>query len=87
MRGSKLFIGNLNRTVTNEQIEELFSTYGEVKEVKIIEGKGFGFVEMAVQAGAEKAKQALDGSDFKGRTLVISEARPQKSRKKTHRRY
>jgi RNA recognition motif-containing protein len=87
MRGSKLFVGNLNRTVTNEQIKELFSTYGEVKEIKIIEGKGFAFLEMSAQAEAEKAKQELNGADFKGRPLVIDEARPPKSKKKNYRRY
>ena len=87
MRGSKLFVGNLNRTVTQEQIKELFSTYGEVKEIKIIEGKGFAFIEMSAQVEAEKAKQELNGADYKGRALVIDEARPPKSRKKSYRRY
>ena len=46
MQGSKLYVGNLNYSVTSEQLEELFSNYGQVKNVNIIEGKGFGFVEM-----------------------------------------
>ena len=86
MRGSKLFVGNLNRTVTQEQVKELFSTYGEVKEIKIIEGKGFAFIEMSAQVEAEKAKQELNGADFKGRPLVIDEARPP-SKKKNYKRY
>ena len=80
MQGSKLFVGNLSYAVTNEQLEEVFSNYGEVKEVKIIEGKGFGFVEMSNQSEAEKAKEALNGSDFKGRSLNVDEARPPRSR-------
>ncbi len=78
MEGSKLYVGNLTYSVTNEQLEELFSNYGEVKQVNIIEGRGFGFVEMSDQSEAEKAKEALDGSDFDGRTLKVDEARPPK---------
>ncbi len=80
MQGSKLYIGNLSYSVTNEDLHALFSEYGEVKEVKIIEGKGFGFVEMSNQEEAKKAKEALDASDFKGLTLKVDEARPPKKR-------
>jgi len=80
MQGSKLYVGNLNYSVTNEELEELFSNHGEVREVNVIEGKGFGFVEMSNPAEAEKAKEALDGSDFSGRTLKIDEARPPRPR-------
>jgi RNA recognition motif-containing protein len=80
MQGSKLYVGNLNYSVTNEELAELFSDHGEVREVNIIEGRGFGFVEMSNPAEAEKAKEALDGSDFAGRTLKIDEARPPRSR-------
>ncbi len=76
MQGSKLYVGNLSYSVTNEQLEELFSKHGEVKQVNIIEGRGFGFVEMSDPSEAEKAKEALDGSDFDGRTLKVDEARP-----------
>ena len=76
MQGSKLYVGNLSYSVTNEQLEELFSNHGEVKQVNIIEGRGFGFVEMSSPSEAEKAKAALDGSDFDGRTLKVDEARP-----------
>ena len=76
MQVSKLYVGNLSYSVTSNQLEELFSNHGEVKEVRIIEGKGFGFVEMSNTAEAEKAKEALDGSDFEGRTLKVDEARP-----------
>lgn len=82
MQGSKLYVANFGYSVTNDQLEELFATYGEVKEVKVIEGKGFGFVEMGTQAEAEKAKEALNGSDFKGRTLRVDTARPPKERPK-----
>lgn len=82
MKGSKLYVGNLHYSVVDHELEELFSPYGQVVEVKIIEGKGFGFVEMSNQSQAEKAKEALGGSDFKGRTLRVDEARPRKSRQK-----
>lgn len=80
MQVSKLYVGNLSYSVTNNQLEELFSNHGEVKEVRIIEGKGFGFVEMSDVADAEKAKEALDGSDFEGRTIKVDEARPPRER-------
>jgi len=76
MQGSKLYVGNFHYTVTVETLRELFSTYGEVLSVNIIEGKGFGFVEMSNQSEAEKAKKELDGSDFKGRPLKVNEAKP-----------
>ncbi len=80
MQGSKLYVGNLGYSVTSDQLEELFSAYGSVRQVTVIEGKGFGFVEMSSPAEAEKAKAALDSTDFKGRTLKVDEARPPKSR-------
>lgn len=82
MQSSKLYVGNLPYSVGNEQLEELFANYGEVKEVRIIEGKGFGFVEMDSAEGAGKAKEALDGSDFEGRTLKVDEARPPREKPK-----
>ncbi len=82
MQGSKLYVGNLSYSTTNEQLEELFSSYGEVKQVNIIEGRGFGFVEMSNQSEAEKAKEGLDGSDYKGRALKVDEARPPRSRER-----
>ena len=80
MQNSKMYVGNLSYSVAKEKLEELFSTYGEVKSVNIIEGKGFGFVEMSSPAEAEKAKDALNGQEFEGRTLKVDEARPPKSR-------
>jgi len=82
MQGSKLYVGNLNYAVTNEELNELFSNYGEVKSINIIEGKGFGFIEMGTEDEAEKAKEALNGTDFKGRTMRIDEARPARNRER-----
>ncbi|MBU1075857.1 MAG: RNA-binding protein [Spirochaetes bacterium] len=80
MQGSKLYVGNLDYAVTSEQLDELFGKFGEVKEVNIIEGKGFGFVEMGDQVQAEKAKEELNGTDFNGRTMRVDEARPPKKK-------
>jgi len=82
MQGSKLYVGNLSYSVTSEELEELFSGHGEVKQVNIIQGRGFGFVEMSSPSEAEKAKEALNGSDFKGRSLKVDEARPPKDRER-----
>ena len=81
MQGSKLYVGNFSYSVTKEELEELFSQYGEVKEVNVIEGRGFGFVEMSNPNEAQKAKEALNGSDHKGRTLKVDEARPPRARR------
>ena len=83
MQGSKLYVGNLSYSATNEQLEELFANYGEVKNVNIIEGRGFGFVEMSSQSEAEQAKETLDGTEFLGRTLRVNEAFPPKSRQRS----
>jgi len=83
MSNSKLFVRNLNYTVSNQQLKELFEEYGTVKSVNIIEGKGFGFIEMANQEEAEKALESLNGVEFEGRGLVVEEyvERPRKERR------
>jgi RNA recognition motif-containing protein len=60
---------------------ELFFDYGDVQEVNIIEGKGFGFVEMYSRSKADRAKQALNASEFKELTLRVNVARPRRSRR------
>jgi len=88
MQGNKLYVGNLSYSVTNEQLEKLFSPHGKVQTANVIGDKGFGFVEMANSAEAEAAKEALDGTDFEGRNLKVDEARPQRERsERTYNRY
>lgn len=80
MQSSKVYVGNLSYSVGNSQLEQLFAEHGEVKEARVIEGKGFGFVEMSNVDDALKAKEALDGTEFDGRTLKVDEARPPRER-------
>ena len=83
---SKLYVGNLPYDVTEEDLRGLFAQAGEVKEVALItdratgRSKGFGFVEMATQADAEKAIQTLNNHDLGGRALKVSMARPREER-------
>ena len=76
-----LYVGNLVYAVTKEELTELFSQFGEVFSVKLINDresgkpKGFGFVEMEDSA-AQKAIDALNEQDFRGRNLRVNEARP-----------
>lgn len=72
----KLYVGNLNYKTTEDNLKQLFSQYGEVTSVNILQGRGFGFVEMAVPEAAADAKAKLNGTEFDGRKLVINDARP-----------
>ncbi len=81
MEGNKLYVGNLNYAVNEDQLRELFENHGTVKNVNIIEGKGFGFVEMSTNEEAEAAKAALNDQEFHGRPLKIDDARPRKPRR------
>ena len=80
MQNSKLYVGNLNYAVTEEQLKELFGNHGTVQSVKLIGDRGFGFVEMSTPEEAEQAKEGLNETVFQERTLRVDEARPPKSR-------
>ncbi len=80
MENKTLYVGNLVYSVTKEQLQDLFNEHGSVVDVRIIEGKGFAFVEMSELSEAEEAKDKLNGQEFLGRTLRIDEARPKKKR-------
>jgi cold-inducible RNA-binding protein len=79
-----IFVGNLSRDVTDEDLQGLFSEFGNVKSVKVIrdlfsgESKGFGFVEMPGQAEAQKAMAELNTKDVKGKKIAVNEARPRR---------
>jgi RNA recognition motif-containing protein len=78
MKSEKLYVGNLAEYVTYEKLEQLFSQYGEVEEVTRRAGCDYGFVVMSQGSEAERAKQALNGSQFNGRILVVDHAWPLK---------
>ena len=78
MQGNKLYVGNLKYSVSNDELREMFSNYGDVVNVNVIEGKGFGFIEMGNAEQAEKAMEALNGQDFQGRAIKVNEAQPPK---------
>ena len=79
----KIFIGSLSYNVTEEDLRHAFEAFGQVASATVIKdeqsgrSKGFGFVQMPVQAEAESAIAALNGQAFKGRTLTVNKARPQ----------
>jgi len=83
MQGSKLYVGNLSYSATREQIEELFASFGTVNQVNIIEGKGFGFVEMPGLGEAQKALAELNTKEVKGKKLVVNEARPREDNRRS----
>jgi RNA recognition motif-containing protein len=84
--GKKIYVANIPFNVTEQDIRDLFSKYGEIESVKIItdkytgQSRGFCFVEMETEDDAKKAISALNGNPFMERTLIVSEARPQQPR-------
>jgi len=82
----KLYVGNLPYSTTDESLKDLFSQAGNVASASVIvdkfskRSKGFGFVEMATEEEAAKAKEMLNGSEVEGRKILVDEARPMKER-------
>lgn len=82
----KLYVGNLSYNLTQDELQNAFAACGEVVSAKIImdqatgRSKGFAFVEMADESGAQKAITELDGKEVGGRALRVSEAKPQTDR-------
>lgn len=81
----RIYVGGLPYAATEDQLEQLFTPHGQVNSVDIItdrytgQAKGFAFVEMANEAEADAAIQALNGTSMGGRTLTVSEARARES--------
>ncbi|MBS3780949.1 MAG: RNA-binding protein [Desulfovermiculus sp.] len=77
----KMYVGNLAFQSTEDDIQKLFSQYGQVNSVNLItdretgRSRGFAFVEMEDEA-ANSAMKNLDGTDFEGRNMKVNEARP-----------
>lgn len=83
---SKIYVGNLSYSTTEDELKELFSQAGTVTSVALIkdrdsgQSKGFAFVEMSNQAEAEKAIQMFNGTPFGNRELKVNLARPREER-------
>ncbi len=77
-----IYVGNLAYSVTDDDLRELFSEFGEVRSASVIsdkatgQSKGFGFVEMKDNSAAETAIKDLNGKQVKGRALKVNEAKP-----------
>ena len=87
-----IFVGNLSFRTTEDEIRSLFQEHGTVERVSIVtdrdtgQPRGFGFVEMANDAEAQRAIAAINGKELSGRTLNVNEARPKTDRASAGRR-
>ena len=81
-QGNKVYVGNLPFSVDQGELQNLFSSYGEISEATVISdkfsgrSKGFGFVTFAKSADAQKAVSEMNDKDIQGRPLKVSEAKP-----------
>lgn len=77
-----IFISNLSFRVNDEDLKQLFEEYGEIASARVITDKytgksrGFGFVEMSIEAEAKKAIEELDHAEYDGKVITVSIARP-----------
>lgn len=89
----KLYVGNLAYSVTENDLKEAFSKFGEVSEVTLIidkfsgRSKGFGFVEMPNNSEADAAIKALNESSLKERNIKVNQAKPKEERPQRRPRY
>jgi RNA recognition motif-containing protein len=88
---AKIYVGNLGYSIANDTLAEKFAEYGTVESAKVImdrdtnRSKGFGFVEMSSSSEASSAIEALNGTEFGGRQINVTEAKPMAPR--TNSRY
>jgi len=79
---SKIYVGNCSFDITEQQLRDIFSAYGEVSSVSVITDRdtgrprGFAFVEMSNNAEAQAAIKGVNGTEHGGRTLNVNEAKP-----------
>ncbi len=84
--GKRLYVGNLPYTVSEQDLIDKFAAIGTVESATLItdrdsgRSKGFGFVEMATDAEAEKAIEEVNGTDYDGRPVTVNEAKPMNKR-------
>ncbi len=83
---AKLYVGNVDFKVTENDLQDAFSAYGTVIEANLMvdrvsgRPRGFAFVTMSTPEEAQKAIESLNGTDLKGRNLTVNEARPKEER-------
>ncbi len=84
--GSKIYVGGLPYSATEQQLSDLFKVHGSVESARVItdkftgQSRGFGFVEMSTAEEAKAAISALNATQMDGRTLTVNEAKPQEPR-------
>jgi RNA recognition motif-containing protein len=82
-----IYVGNLSRETTEDDLRQAFEAFGQVESINIIkdrfsgESRGFGFVEMPSKQEAQKAIEEMNGKDLMGRAVNVNEARPKPTRR------
>lgn len=89
MRNVTIYVGNLSFQASDEDVREVFGEYGDIQRVSLPVDRetgrmrGFAFVELADEAGEDKAISELDGAEWLGRQLRVSKARPRETTRST----
>ena len=87
----KLYVGNLQYSSSQEDLQELFSQFGEIVSVNLVKDritgdpKGFAFVEMANNAAGDKAIKGLNGTQFQGRPIKVNQAQSKSNNSRSNR--
>ena len=81
----RLFVGNLDADVSDQELGNIFAAYGDVLSAEVVRGRGgrgrgFGYVEMSSDEGATHAITELDGRELQGRAMTVAEARRRRRR-------
>jgi RNA recognition motif-containing protein len=79
MATKSLYVGNIPHGTSEQELRDFFQEFGPLGDIRIIEGKGFAFVDVPAERAAE-AIAAMNGKDFNGRALRVDEARPRPPR-------
>lgn len=81
-----IFISNLNYSIRDHQLQDLFSEFGEIASARVImdretgRSRGFGFVEMTSDSDAQNAIDTLNGKEVEGKAINVTEARPREEK-------
>ena len=82
----RIYVGNLPWSVGDDELKDMFSSYGDVADSVVIRdretgrSRGFGFVDLSDDAGAAKAIEAMHGTELEGRDLVVNQAKEREER-------